>query len=276
MFKLIASDLDGTLLKNDKTISPYSVSVLQEASQAGIPFIICTGRMYDSLKEILPALPFCRYAIASMGAEIYDNFEKKRIYSRPLEPEYAEILITYALKNNIHMHLYIDDILYTSALDQYSDLYFQNTTSMGRLIPGDIFAFIRDREISKILYMGPPEEMARHSRTIGAQLQEKLNIASSDRMFLEFASLKAGKDTALKALCAQLGVKTDELIVFGDSGNDITMLQNTGFSCAVANAWDEAKKAANIIVESNENDGVAKTVRRLILERLKKGSDMIG
>ena len=146
MFKLIASDLDGTLLKNDKTISPYSVSVLQEASQAGIPFIICTGRMYDSLKEILPALPFCRYAIASMGAEIYDNFAKKRIYSRPLEPEYAEILITYALKNNIHMHLYIDDILYTSALDQYSDLYFQNTTSMGRLIPGDIFAFIRDRD----------------------------------------------------------------------------------------------------------------------------------
>ena len=94
MFKLIASDLDGTLLKNNAAISQYSVSILEAAAQAGIPFIICTGRMYDSLKEILPALPFCRYAITSMGAEIYDNFEKKRIYSKPLEHEYAEVLIT--------------------------------------------------------------------------------------------------------------------------------------------------------------------------------------
>jgi cof-like hydrolase len=266
MFKLIASDLDGTLLKNNAAISQYSVSILEAAAQAGIPFIICTGRMYDSLKEILPALPFCRYAITSMGAEIYDNFEKKRIYSKPLEHEYAEVLITYALKHNIHMHLYINDILYTSALDQYSDLYFRHTTSMGRPIPGNIFTFIKEKDISKILYMGEPADIAEHSKHINELLKDKIHNVSSDPMFAEFASLKAGKDTALKALCAQLDINMDELIVFGDSGNDIAMLQNTGFSCAVANAWDEAKKAADIIVESNENDGVAKTVRRLILE----------
>ncbi len=267
MFKLIASDLDGTLLKNDKTISQYSVSVLKSAAQAGVSFVICTGRMYDSLKNILPVLPFCRYAITCMGAEIYDNFEKKRIYSRPMEHEYAEALISYALKNDIHMHLYIDDIVYTSRLDQYSDLYFKTTTSMGRLIKGDIFTLIQGKDIAKILYMGPPEEIARHSRNINALLGDRINNVSSNPMFAEFASRTAGKDTALKALCAQLSVKMDELIVFGDSGNDIAMLKNTGFSCAVANAWEEAKNAANILVESNENDGVAKTVRRLILER---------
>lgn len=267
MFKLIASDLDGTLLKNDKTISEYSASVLRAAAQAGVPFIICTGRMYDSLKEILPTLPFCQYAITCMGAEIYDNFEKKRIYSKPLEHEYARELIAYAQKNNVHMQLYIDDILYTSAMDEYTDLYLKNTTSLGRLIDGDIFEFIKGKDISKILYMGQPEDIARHSQAVSALLNGKIRSVSSDPMFAEFASLNAGKDTALKALCLHLNVKMDELIVFGDSGNDIDMLQNTGFSCAVANAWDEAKKAANILIESNENDGVAKTVRRLILNK---------
>lgn len=266
MFKLIASDLDGTLLKNDNTISQYSVSVLKAAAQAGIPFIICTGRIYDSLKDILPVLPFCRYAITAMGADIYDTFEKKRIYSKPLEHEYAKVLITYALENNVHMHLYIDDIVYTSAMDQYTERYFKDTTSLGRLIPGDVFQFIKGKNISKMLYMGEPEDIAVHSKHINELLKDKINNVSSDPMFAEFASLKAGKDTALKALCAQLGVRMDELIVFGDSGNDIAMLKNTGFSCAVANAWEEAKKAADIIVESNENDGVSKTVRRLILE----------
>lgn len=82
-----------------------------------------------------------------------NNFEKKRIYSKPLEHEYAEVLITYALKHNIHMHLYINDILYTSALDQYSDLYFRHTTSMGRPIPGKYFYFYqRKRYFQNTLY----------------------------------------------------------------------------------------------------------------------------
>ena len=64
-----------------------------------------------------------------------------------------------------------------------------------------------------------------------------------------------------------LNLKKEDLIVFGDSGNDVSMLKNTGFSCCVANGWDEAKEASNLIVESNDNDGVARTVERLILNR---------
>ena len=121
MFKVIASDLDGTLLNSDKDISDYTLETLKEAKEKGIEFIVCTGRLYDSMEFLLPKLTFCRYSITSMGAEIYDNFERKLIYERPMEEEHVLEIAEYALKNNIHMNIYINNVLYTNSLDKYSE-----------------------------------------------------------------------------------------------------------------------------------------------------------
>ena len=98
MFKLIASDLDGTLLDSRLEVSDETVKVLNRAYEKGVDFVICTGRMYDSLKYILPKVPFCRYAITCMGAEIYDNFEKKRIRD---ESEIGIIILANRLRTNV-------------------------------------------------------------------------------------------------------------------------------------------------------------------------------
>lgn len=264
MFKAIATDLDGTLLDSNKKISEYSIKTLEKACKKGIEFIVCTGRMHHSLRNILPVLPFCRFVISSMGAEIYEN--NKRIYYRPLEKEYADILVDYALKNDIHMNLYINDVLYTNKMDKYAEQYYRDSSSMALEIKGDVKEFFDGKATSKIVYIGEPEDMEKHSAEIEKILGRKVNICASNKRYIECSSLNAQKDLAIKYVLDKLGIGLDELIVFGDSGNDVVMLKNTGFSVCVGNGWDEAKAASDIVVESNDDDGVARTVERLILK----------
>ncbi len=265
MFKLIATDLDGTLLTDERKITQYTKDILKQAVDKGVDFVICTGRMYDSLKYILPELPFCRYAITCMGAEIYDNFEKKCIYEKSIPEEYAQIMARYALAKNIHMNIYIDNILYTNSLDKYSLRYFEETTSMATQIEGDVLEFIKGKKISKLIYIGEPEDMEISGREITDLLCGKVNICASNKRYVEMSAIDAQKDITLNLLAEKLNVERKEMIVFGDSGNDMAMLKNTGFSVCVGNGWPEAKSVSNIIVESNNDDGVAKTVKRLIL-----------
>lgn len=267
MFKIIASDLDGTLLNSQNTLSDYTLETLQEAYNRGIDFVICTGRMFGSMGFLIPKIPFCRYAITSMGAEIYDIFENKRIYECPLEEEHVMMLAEYGLKNNIHMNLYIDNVLYTNSLDKYSQKYFEDTTTMALPIEGDVLEFLKGKKLSKIVYIGEPEDMPKHNEKVTEMLGGKINICASFKHYVECSNINAQKDITLNKFIEQLGFKKDELIVFGDSGNDVSMLKNTGFSVCVGNGWTEAKQASNLIVESNDNDGVAKTVKRLILDR---------
>jgi Cof subfamily protein (haloacid dehalogenase superfamily) len=202
-----------------------------------------------------------------MGAEIYDAFENKRIYSRPLENEHTLAIAEYALKNNIHMNIYIDDVLYTNSLDKYSERYFKETGAMAKQIDGDVMKFLEGKGLSKLVYIGEDDVIAEHYKEVEKMVGGKVNICASFKRYVECSHIEAQKDITLNRFIEELGIRKDELIVFGDSGNDVSMLKNTGFSCAVANGWPETKKAADIIVESNDNDGVARTVERLILKR---------
>ncbi len=266
MFKAIASDLDGTLLNSKIELSEYSKEILNAANKKGIEFIISTGRMYRSLVRIIPQMPFCRYAVTTMGAEIYDTHKNERIYSVPLEPENARAVVEYGLKNNLHINIYINNVLYTNSLDKFSDFYLRTTDAPSTLIEGDVLEFIKDKVISKILYITEVEDAPAIQKECIQLFGDKMNVCGSLKMYTEFSSFNAQKDIAVNWLIEKLGIKKDELIVFGDSGNDVSMLKNTGYACAVANAGDYVKEIADEVVEDNDNDGVAKTVKRYILD----------
>ena len=114
--------------------------------------------MYRSLVRIIPQMPFCRYAVTTMGAEIYDTHKNERIYSVPLEPENARAVVEYGLKNNLHINIYINNVLYTNSLDKFSDFYLRTTDAPSTLIEGDVLEFIKDKVISKILYITEVED----------------------------------------------------------------------------------------------------------------------
>ena len=127
--------------------------------------------------------------------------------------------------------------------------------------------FIKGKKLSKILFISEPEVAKQHFENMQKMFGDKLNICASHPRYVEMSHIDAQKDKALLVLLDMLNIKKEELIVFGDSGNDVSMLKNTGYSCSVANGWDEAKEASDLIVESNDDDGVAKCVERLILNR---------
>lgn len=267
MFKIIASDLDGTLLNSERQITPYTAETLKRCYDKGVDFIICTGRLYHSIRTFLPFLPFSRYSITSMGAEVYDNFEKKLIYECPLEEKHTLAIAEYGLKNNVHMNIYIDNVLYTNSIDKYSERYERETTTAATLIEGDVMKFLKGKKLSKLIFIGEEQDMPEHNKNITQMLGNEINICASFARYVECSNINAQKHITLNNLIERLGFKRDELIVFGDSGNDVSMLENTGFSCCVGNGWDMAKKVSNLVVESNDNDGVARTVERLILKR---------
>lgn len=267
MFKLIASDLDGTLLNSQKEISDYSIEILKKAQEKGVDFAVCTGRMYGSMEYLMPKLSFSRYSINIMGAEIYDNFTRERIYFRPLEDEHTMMIAKYAVEKKVHLNIYLDNVLYTNFDDSYRAWYHKETTTLGKVIEGDVLEFIKGKKASKLVFISEPDDALKHYKAIEEMLGGKINICASHPRYVECSHIDAQKDKTLLVLLDMLNLKKEDLIVFGDSGNDVSMLKNTGFSCCVANGWDEAKQVSNLIVESNDNDGVARTVERLILNR---------
>lgn len=266
MFRAVVTDLDGTLLRSDGEISDYTVQTLARAAAQGVTVILCTGRMYDSLKFILPRLPFCRYAVTNMGAELYDTKTGTLLESIPLEQSYMQTVVAYGLARGVHMNLYIDNVLYTNSLDRYAEQYFRHTSTMAKLVEGDVQAFVRGKDLAKIAFIGEEDDIAAHGKELRRLLGGKINICASWKTYVECSSLRAQKHLMLARLLDRLSLQKEEALLFGDSGNDVTMLASGGFSVCVANGWDEAKAAARLICEENDADGVARTVARLILE----------
>lgn len=261
--KLIATDLDGTLLHSDGNISPFTLNTLRQASDKGANVVIATGRMFAGTSQILRYMPFCRYCITTNGAEIYDRTTDKLIYSRPIEQETALFVANYAKKNNIHMHAYAENVLYTTMLDEKSVLYKKATGLMGTLLEEDFCDFYSKHSIAKLVLIDSRENCDKFFLGLKNTLGKSASIVQSNANFVEITSNLATKGQALNFLIDFLGVLPKQTIAFGDSGNDIPMLSGPWNSRAVANAWTEVKQIADKIIESNNDDGVAKEINRI-------------
>ncbi len=264
--KLIATDMDGTLLHSDGNISPFTLDALRLANANGASVVIATGRMFAGISHLLRYMPFCRYCITTNGAEIYDRTTNKVIYSRPIERETALFIADYAKKHNIHMHAYADNVLYTTMIDEISILYKKATTLMGTLIEEDFAEFYSKHSVAKLVLIDSPENCDKFFSEIKNALGEKASIVQSNASFVEITSALATKGQALEFLIKYLGLLPQQAIAFGDSGNDIPMLLGPWHTCAVENAWDEVKQVADKIIESNNDDGVAKEIYRIFKE----------
>lgn len=261
--KLIATDMDGTLLHSDGTVSPFTLDALRAASTCGANVVIATGRMFAGISQFLRYMPFCRYCITTNGAEIYDRTTNKVIYSRPIEQETAVFVADYAKKHNIHMHAYADNVLYTTMIDEKSIWYKKATGLMGTLIEEDFVTFYSKHSVSKLVLIDLPENCDKFFLDLTNALGKNASIVQSNANFVEITSARATKGQALEFLIDYLGLLPEQAIAFGDSGNDIPMLSGPWHTCAVENAWDEAKQVADKVIESNNADGVAKEINRI-------------
>lgn len=269
--KIIATDLDGTLMSSDHmTVTEYTKSTLLKATQKGIKLAIATGRPMSLIENVIEQVPFADYVIYSNGACVFDIKENKIIVSELIDAETTSEALSYFLNEKVFFEVYLGGKshyqLGTEAYygrgalpDEFVDEIF--STMEGH---GDLLEFTKGREIEKITMFSIKND--RYLKYADKLKSYNLDVATSLPECLEGTSKKATKGNALKGICDALGISADEAMCFGDGGNDCSMLEFAKYSFAMENALPECKASARYMAESNANDGVAKAVEKYCLK----------
>ncbi len=277
--KLIALDLDGTLLTTDKALTGHTAEVLSRAAARGIHIVPATGRSVTGLAREVRDLPFIRYAITVNGAAVWDIKEEKLIAHHVFSGEQAAEIWRFLEKYHTMMDACVDGVArmdpdYYGRVEQYMPdeprcrlirTTRKPTEDLDRWVldPGNHIEkfnlfFQKEREVDRIRAR---EELKRFQYlAVTASLGNNLEINHKD----------ATKGNGLKALAAYLGVPREETMAFGDGENDISMLEAAGIGVAMGNAEDSVKEAADLVTLENDRDGVAYAIETQVLDLGKK------
>lgn len=267
--KLIAVDLDGTLLNDKQEISVKTKQALQKASRMGIKIVPCSGRPFPGIKEYLDELDLKdpnQYVVAFNGALVL-NSEGRPIVEELLD--YNDFIffekIAQQLKANFHIE--VRDKFIT--IDHFINYYLSRESWLTRMPIKvcDLGDIEEDIKFTKAMFSGSAAEMRKIYRKLPKEVIEKYNVSTSDETLIEINSKKASKGNALRELAKKLNIKEDEVMIFGDQKNDISMFDIAGFyKVAMGNAVSEIKERANYVTKTNNEDGIAYALRRLVFD----------
>lgn len=270
--KLIALDLDGTTINNDRKISKRNRAALQKAAEQGVNIVIATGRPFSALPADVFEIEAIRYVLTSNGASITDLAENKTFYENCLSSLATERSVSllrqypYIIECFVKGIAYIDGAYYRQVErsgKSFRDVEYILTT---RNPVEDIYQFMLEHK-------GSIENININFEDISEKpaMREKLltipeaTITSSFAHNLEIGGATTSKAEALRQMGKLLGIDSSEMMAAGDSPNDIAMLRACGFPVAVGNAVDEVKAVAKYIAPSNDEDGVADAVEKFVL-----------
>lgn len=269
MIKMIVSDMDGTLLNSNLEISKENLDAIKAVREKGIRFCIATGRPEQLLKEYIKPLQMEDPMIMYNGSVIGHPFQEEKLYELKLETDVARDIIEFCEANDVIYMPYTKDKI-ISKPNYRVDFFEERNKSLPENLR-TVFEDIRDIEeilnnsINKILII---EQDTDKSNSIMEKLKDykDLEIATSQKGFIDINPGGASKGKALQVLAKHFGVSMDEIVVFGDQDNDVSMLEIAGASVSMLNSSNNAKAAAKYSTDSNNNSGVAKWIRENILK----------
>lgn len=280
--KCIALDLDRTTLDSQGHLSEENRTAIGRAASAGIHVVVASGRSLDSLPAEITEIPGVRYAITSNGAAVYDLCERKCLRQFKMTPESVEDILRHTEQGRMKIeYLEETEISYEAFIDGRAfaeSRYVADPVCFGAMpqaIPyiqstrrpiEDMRTFIRDHksELDCIDLVVKSEEM---KNKLWKNLRENVSdvyITSSVKQLLEISHRDAGKESGAKFLLEYLALTREELAAFGDGDNDSGLLKYAGLGFAVANASPECREAADEIVASNDEYGVAQGINKIL------------
>lgn len=270
--RLICMDLDGTTLQSDReSFSPRLHAALEEAHRRGIAIAPVTGRQYGLLPRVLKENPvWQRYAVVCNGAQIRKLGSGEVLYSLDIAPEALEMLLDLAEKWDLPIEFSLNSILYLTAHAYEQQLPYPNLAFHRDVIlahNGAIVDSLRPLcaegvEKVNLLCIGP--EIREQVEAGLKQIPVSAVWASSSSM--EITHPLGTKAEGIKRLCRMLDIPPEQTMALGDSGNDESMLQTAGLSVAMGNAPENIRALADVVTETNENDGAAIAIERYALK----------
>ncbi|MDO4285767.1 MAG: Cof-type HAD-IIB family hydrolase [Eubacteriales bacterium] len=271
-FRLIAFDMDGTLLNSEKRISPVTREAIGRAAQAGKIVILCTGRGLTELTEFTRQLPELRYVNCASGALVYDVREEKRIYSQPLFPEAVLPILKIAEKEGAMPHFLAGrhSIVARADWEHMEDFQMAVYKPMFTRIAEkweDFYAEYAETPfpVEKLnLYHETPLSRARTRQRI-LEAGYEVALVDSEQTSLEVSAHGVDKGVGLAALCEYLGIPLSQTIAVGDAMNDVGALKAAGLAVAMGNALEQIRELADVTVADCDHDGCAEAIERFLL-----------
>jgi len=261
MIKLVATDLDDSLLSKDLKITPKNLKAIEFLKKNNVILILASGRPYPSVKKIAYDLENFYPMITYQGALVYDPKDDRKLYGCEIQPNDAKELIRLAKEENIHVHIYIDNVWYVEVFNEKVE-YYKNLTGLEPVKVDNFLEFV-DRPVTKVLFFDEHERLRKLKESLPLEFSKKFNIMFSKPFFLEFTDINVSKGNALKFLAQYYNLKRDEIMAIGDGDNDISMIEYAGIGVAVENATEKLKEVASFITLSCDNSGFAHAVEKV-------------
>ena len=268
--KLIASDLDGTLMSPDHlTVAPRTKNALVSAQNKGIKIAIATGRALNFTEGVTAQIPFVDYVVCSNGASVYDRKNEKFIYRNTVSAEITSQAVKLLATLPVYYNIYIDGEIY---VQNGTEKYFKNTGlptifleefASKLTVCDDIVAATEGKEAELIDVFYTTAEL----KNIIFDFFESHGLVLTSALAGVVSATAVGSDkgTALKGLGEILDIKAEEMMTFGDASNDSTMLKFAHYSFAMENGDEICKASARFSAPSNAEDGVAQMIEKYAL-----------
>lgn len=242
---------------------PRTRAAVRAAREAGIPFVIATGRMFRSVKRYLDELGLDGLVVCYQGAVVADASGRfLRHVTIPLELAREAIA---AVAGRYHLNCYVGDELYVAEVTEEARVYadFQHLPIHA---VGDLLAWL-DEPPTKLVVVGEPSTMDELERELKDHFGSRLYISKSLPHFLELAAPEVTKATGFALVAEELGVPLERVVGFGDGENDVELLESVGYAVAVANAHERVLEAADFVCPPAAEEGVAQVLETALDSR---------
>lgn len=254
--KTVIFDLDDTLLHDDRTLSVFTVKVFQQLHHSGFMIIAASGRAQLSMKPYVDQLSCVSYYIACNGAEIWDASSNCLLHRELIPENIVKEIAEFAESNDCYAHVYKGDSFFFNRHSEYSAMYAASSGLSGIYV-GKLTDYVCEPG-NKVILIDNKTKIASLLNAASEQFAGKASVTCSKPIYLEFNPLNASKGNAMMFLSSMLGFKCEEVIAFGDSLNDLSMLQKAGLAVTVSNGWEAVRPYCDFICESNNDDGPAR------------------
>ncbi|MBM7566919.1 Cof-type HAD-IIB family hydrolase [Paenibacillus sacheonensis] len=263
-YKLIAIDIDDTLLTDDIVVTPGTKAALAAAIERGVFVTLATGRMFPSAKKIAKQIELNVPIITYQGSLVKTLLDEQVLYERYVPEDAARELLAFCQANDLHLQLYIDDVLYVREDNEKARNYSALSNIPFAVEPD--FETLIAKPSTKMLMIDDPARLDEMAEKLAPLIGDRVHITKSKAHYLEVTHKEGTKGHAIAFMAEHIGCTLDEVIAIGDSWNDHEMIEAAGLGVAMGNALPKLKEIAQFVTKSNNEEGVKHVIDKFILQ----------
>lgn len=264
--RLVAIDLDGTLLRSNKRLSSANARAIAEVTNRGVHIILASARPPRSVRDVYHRLALDTLQVNYNGALVHDMPRGKHVFHQPMSIALAKRIVKFARKMDPDVVISVEvlDKWYTDHVDDTLP-----TETSRRFEPdfvGPLNAFLTV-PVTKLMLLAPPDKLRPIHEAVRKKFANDVAILISDAYLIQLVHKQVDKASALKLVAERYNVPQHQVMAIGDAPNDLGMIRWAGLGVAMESGWDRLKQAANIIAPCNDDDGVACVLKKYILDK---------